>query len=119
MLSGVTQFVATFLLAALLQGPVQLTITVTDSTGGVVPGAEVVLVRGNDQRMFTTGAEGTLQISGLETGEWTMTVRRDGFIERQRPVVIQPVAATVSVSLDVAGLFWIFQCENCPQAFRS
>ena len=87
-MSGFTHVVATVLLAALFQSPTQLTITVTDSTGGRVAGAAVVLVRGNDQREFTAGADGTVQVGGLETGEWILTVTRNGFVERTQPVVV-------------------------------
>jgi iron complex outermembrane recepter protein len=103
-MSGLSQILAAILMSAFLQAPTQLTVTVLDSSGGRVAAAEVVLVRGNDQRMFTTGTDGTAQISGLETGEWRMTIRHEGFVEKQQPVVVQPVAATLSVNLVVAGL---------------
>ena len=95
---------ATVLLAAVVQGPIQLTITVADDSGGRIPGAEVVLVRGNQQSTFITGNDGVAQVSGLETGEWILTVNRDGFLQKEQPVVVQPVAAAVSVTLTVAGL---------------
>jgi iron complex outermembrane recepter protein len=103
-MSLVLNIIAGLLITGLFQSPAQLTITVTDPSGGSIPSAEVVMVRGNEQRTFTTGNDGVAQVSGVATGEWVLTVRRDGFVEKQRPVVIQPVAATLTVSLEIEGL---------------
>jgi iron complex outermembrane receptor protein len=82
----------------------QLIVKVTDSTGALIPDAEIVLVRASDERKLTTGSSGTAEANGLATGEWTMTVRRDGFASRQRPVVIGDTALNVSVTLEVSAV---------------
>lgn len=62
----------------------------------------MALSRGNEQRTLTTDDAGTAQLRTLETGEWTLTVTREGFTPRQRPVVVQMTPQTVSVTLEVA-----------------
>src|SRR4026208_1263362 len=86
-------------LVAQTPGRAQLFIKVTDASGALVPDAEVVLVRGNDERKITTGTSGTAEVSGLTIGEWTMTVRREGFTPRQRPVVVGDTLVNATVTL--------------------
>src|SRR5262245_12399741 len=59
------------------QSSAQLTVTVLDPTGGRIAGANVVLSNPSGERTFTTSPEGTVEVSGLPPGEWTMTVTRD------------------------------------------
>ncbi|HZI50344.1 MAG TPA: TonB-dependent receptor [Terriglobia bacterium] len=80
----------------------QLNIKVTDATGALIPDAEIVLTRENDERKLTTGVGGAAEASGLSPGEWTMTVRREGFQSRQRPVVIGERLVNVAVMLEIA-----------------
>ena len=112
-----------FILAALLflsalnqsQGPGQLTITVTDATGGRVAGAEVILRRGAaEERTLTTGSDGTVDVRDLVTGEWTISVTRDGFAPRQRPVVVQAVPVVAAITLDVARVQESVLVEGVP-----
>jgi iron complex outermembrane receptor protein len=97
---------ALFLLVLMAaQSPAQLTITVTDNTGGRVAGADVVLSRPTDVlRTFVTGSDGTLEVRDLPPGEWTLTVSRQGFAPRQRAIVVQVVPVAATVTLDVAGV---------------
>src|SRR5688572_5449844 len=82
----------------------QLSIKVTNSSGALIPNADVVLTRDNDVRKLTTGDSGTVEASGLTTGEWSMTVNREGFEQRQRPIVISDRPVNISVSLDVSAV---------------
>jgi iron complex outermembrane recepter protein len=84
------------------QTPPQLTITVSDSSAARIPNASVSLTHGNEARTFMTDKEGVVQASGLSTGEWTLTVRSDGFEDRQRPLIMQGVAQSINVTLDLA-----------------
>jgi len=93
------------LAAGQAQNSGQLTITISDNTGGRVAGAEIVFSRPTDPpRTFMTGSDGTLEVRDLPTGEWTMTVSRQGFAPKQRSVVVQAVPITAIVTLDVAGV---------------
>src|SRR5947209_3357902 len=58
-----------------------LTGTVTDSTGGVVPGATVVLTSAdtNQARTATTGAEGAYKFSLLPPGVYKVRFSATGF----------------------------------------
>src|SRR5262249_26636272 len=82
----------------------QLIVRVTASTGALIPDAEVLLVRASDERKLTTGSSGTAEASGLATGEWTMTVKREGFTSRQRPVVIGDTPLNISMMLEVSAV---------------
>jgi|GEM_PF-948787 len=90
------------LIAVLLAQAPQLSIIVTDSEGDRLPEAAITLTQGNTERSLTTGADGAVSASGLARGEWTLSVRKDGFTPKQRPVVVQGTPTTVLISLDVA-----------------
>ena len=79
----------------------QLTVTVTDTSGGRVPNAAVLLLRPTDERTELTGGEGTATFRGLSTGAWTVEVAKDGFLTRQRRVVVQSTPTAVTVTLEV------------------
>src|SRR5678815_5525764 len=82
----------------------QLIVKISDPSGALIPDAEIVLVSSSDERKFTTGSSGTVEASGLATGEWTMTVRREGFTARQRPVVIGDTPLNVAMTLEVSAV---------------
>ena len=104
-------FLSLFLVApAAGQGGVTSTISgvVTDNTGGVVPGASVVLVHkatGVSQES-ATNSDGTFAFPSMSPGNYTVTVSLTGF----RTVVIENVVVTsgspanVRATLEVGGL---------------
>ena len=55
--------------------------TVTDSTGAVVPNAEVIVKNEgtNVERKMTTNEAGDFRIAGLEAGFYELTIRSTGF----------------------------------------
>lgn len=93
---------------------IQLTVTVMDASGGRIANAEIVLSRGNEERTFTTADDGIAQVRGLGTGEWTLTIKRDGFNASRRLVVIQAVPTAISVSLDIARVQESVFVEGAP-----
>jgi iron complex outermembrane receptor protein len=84
------------------QNPQQLLITVTDPAGDRIPDATITLTQGNTQRTLTSGQDGTAATSELALGEWTLSVKKEGFATMQRPVVIQGVPVNVTVPLENA-----------------
>src|SRR5688572_13461951 len=80
-----------------------LTVVVSDTTGARVADASVVLTRGAERRTMTTGGEGTARFSNLASGEWIVTVFREGFSNTARTVSVTPRTLDVPVSLEVAG----------------
>src|SRR5262245_37602762 len=92
--------------------PTQLTITVTDPSGARVQSATITLNRGIQERTVTTGPDGTVELRDLQLGEWTLTVKKDGFAPKQRPVVVQGAAASVAVALEIAEVQQRFQVEG-------
>lgn len=82
----------------------QLTITVSDPSGARIADAAVVLTRASDERTAITASDGSVTLRGLATGGWTLMVTRDGFLPRQRPVVVQTTPVAVAVTLNVAGV---------------
>ncbi len=80
----------------------QLFITVTDVDGDRVPNATITLTQGNIERTLTSGPDGTASSTDLPLGEWTLSVKKDGFATKQRPVVISAVPSNITVSLENA-----------------
>lgn len=86
----------------------QITGTVTDPTGAVVPDAKVT-VRNVDTgatRNTTTGASGVYVAPNLLPGTYQLTVEATGFTTSQRQVVVQVgsrVGADVALAVGTAG----------------
>ncbi|HYJ45736.1 MAG TPA: TonB-dependent receptor, partial [Pyrinomonadaceae bacterium] len=59
---------------------------VTDSSGGVIPGASVTLVseKTNESRNFTTNEEGRFSFTALQPGAYTVRIEREGFQTLER-----------------------------------
>ena len=89
----------------------QVTVTVTDATGGRVANAQVKLNRNGLERATTTGADGVALFGDIAPGEWTLIVNRDGFAQWQRPATVQSGSTDVAVSLELAGLKEAVQVE--------
>jgi len=84
------------------QSATGVTITVTDQSGGAVPGASITLTKANENKTFTADSKGLVQVPELSTGEWILYARGEGFAVRERPLVYSGVAQNISVVLDVA-----------------
>jgi outer membrane receptor for ferric coprogen and ferric-rhodotorulic acid len=76
-----------------------LTIAVTDSSGGVVEGAIVVLYMGTTERRATTGVDGTARFGEVAPGQWTAEVRKEGFAVTEQAVSVATAPLRVGVTL--------------------
>jgi hypothetical protein len=80
--------------------------TVTDPTGAVVPGATVVIksVDTGTTQTATTNASGVYRFSLLRPGAYALTVSRSGFTKFQRKVTVAlGTVTTADVALTVGG----------------
>ncbi|HJZ73897.1 MAG TPA: carboxypeptidase-like regulatory domain-containing protein [Vicinamibacterales bacterium] len=69
--------------------------TVTDQTGGVILGASVTLADGRGQKWTTvTNDRGGYVFERVPPGRYTLTVRREGFLEFRARVDVRPETAT-------------------------
>src|SRR5215472_19243550 len=104
-------FVAAMLLAALprtafpqIAGAGTLTGTVTDASGGVVPGARVVAHNedtGADRELSTNGA-GIYVAAFLQPGHYELSVTKPGFVKVLRKDVTLQVGQTLTVDLGLS-----------------
>ena len=74
--------------------------TVTDPQGAVVPGATVVVKNVATGKEFAaeTNGEGAFQVPGLETGEYTATITKQGF----KQAVVTAIKVNVSTPSSIA-----------------
>ena len=90
------------------QGTASLSGTVTDSTGGVVPGATVILVNQatNASRTVTSGADGSYSFTLLPPGTYKVEFQMQGFKTAIRNDVALPIGTNqvLNVSLDVGEI---------------
>jgi outer membrane receptor protein involved in Fe transport len=87
------------MIAALLVAAVTISGVVLDSSGGVLPGATVVVRgAGNGEQRTVTGSDGRFAIPIAGTGEVTLVVHADGFEEKQERV---PLGSGDSVALTI------------------
>jgi Carboxypeptidase regulatory-like domain/TonB dependent receptor len=107
--------VAAATIAALLFLPTALTAqqattaldgVVSDSSGGVLPGASVTITRESTGQMLqtVTNGHGEYQFSQLNPGTWTVTVKAKGFADQSKVgslLVSQP--ATISFTMSVTA----------------
>lgn len=97
------------------QDPTQLSIKVTDPSGAAVPNASVTLTRGNEERIVQADSSGVATVPGLAAGEWSLSVRGEGFAVRQRPVIMQGVSQSIAVALELAPLRQNVLVEAAPE----
>ncbi|MGE3957743.1 MAG: TonB-dependent receptor [Vicinamibacterales bacterium] len=95
-----------FLFATLLAGPAMaatVTGVVSDSTGGVLAGATVVLqgVATGQERSVETGADGRFTFETPTPGTYLVIVQRNGFSDAARTVEVAGENDTVEVALQL------------------
>ena len=99
--------VSTFLLATLLiagsASAATVTGVVSDSTGGVLGGATVVLrgVATGEERVVETSADGRFSLETPTSGTYLVIVRRTGFSEAARTVTIESPDARVDLAVQL------------------
>jgi len=76
--------------------------TVTDSSGGVVPGADIVIKNNATGSVFTavSGPEGTFNIPSMPPGTYTATISLSGF----KTIVLNDVTLNVGVPASVKAV---------------
>src|SRR4051794_21272640 len=80
--------------------------TVTDSQGGVIPGATVTLTsrETNTAKTATTSDAGVYSITGLAPGSYTLSVQAQGFTKKDQNIAIaNEQARAQDVQLQIAG----------------
>ena len=73
--------------------------TVTDTSGAVVPGADVTVrnTATNQSHGTTSGASGTYTVTDLPVGPYEVTVKKDGFKVFRLPSIELTVAQSLTV----------------------
>ena len=79
---------------------------VTDSDGGAVVGAPVVLIHigSGVRRTGITGNDGTLQFTGLTPGEYRLEIAAQGFELHARTITLAAGGQTVDAMLQLAAV---------------
>jgi len=72
---------------------------ITDSSGAVVPGAQVTVKGNSDTRTVTTDNTGHWESIGLTPGPYTVTVEREGFSKTEAKALVVEINRVNSVSL--------------------
>jgi TonB family protein len=82
-------------------GPNQLTGTVRDPSGGVVPDAAVLAIHADTgkRELVNTSDAGDFSLKGLPAGNYTVQVRKPGFALLEQPNVAVPAGAEVRLDL--------------------
>jgi iron complex outermembrane receptor protein len=89
-------------------------VRVTDSTGAVVEGAEVVFRRGGAERVAMTGQGGLATVSGLAAGDWQVIANATGFAPGERAITIAGVGIEVTLALEPGALSQAVSVESTP-----
>jgi hypothetical protein len=78
--------------------------TVTDSSGGVVPGAKVTIVnmRTSAERQTSANTEGFYNAPNLGTGEYSVSATAEGFRKAVRSGVELPVGGAIVADLELS-----------------
>lgn len=95
------KLLATLLGAASLLAQGELRLTVTDSSGGVMPASGTL-----NARRFSTDIKGTVTLGNLSYGSYRLTVSKPGFASQSLTIEIAnptPVVRTVALRLAVAN----------------
>jgi outer membrane receptor protein involved in Fe transport len=93
------------LLLTLTMAQADVTGTVTDTTGGAVSGASVILrTASGAERQIVTGPDGRFAFEGAPDGPGTLVVRAGGFAERTVSLAEAGPGRDIEVTLSPAGL---------------
>jgi hypothetical protein len=84
--------------------PGQIVGRATDPSGAVLPGVTVVLEAGRSRRAVITGTDGAFQISGVPSGQVSLTAALAGFRSRTMSLAYDQEPRHVEFVLDVGGL---------------
>ncbi|HEV2618486.1 MAG TPA: carboxypeptidase-like regulatory domain-containing protein, partial [Acidobacteriaceae bacterium] len=92
--------------------------TITDSTGAIVPNAQVVVHNdetGNERRL-TSGADGRYAAPSIPVGIYTVTVKADGFSDQTRTGIPLSIAQSqnVNLTLSLAGVAQTVTVQDRP-----
>jgi hypothetical protein len=99
--SGILPVVAILLLFPAILSAIAVTIVVKDPAGAVVPGAEVGI---QGRTLTTDAASGTVALTDLPEGSYTVSVRRQGFETAERTIEVKaggPVSFTIQLRIAV------------------
>lgn len=114
-------FVSSFAVAQTSKGTVAGTIT--DSTGGVIPGAEVAIKdnTGSESRTVTSGPKGEFRIEAILPSTYTLTVTAAGFgAKRVGNIQVEAsVIRTVDVVLTVGTVDTVVSVEATANQVRT
>jgi hypothetical protein len=113
-----------FSFAAFAQGTTsRVTGTVTDQSGAAVPGATVSLTNTATTVAFTTtsSADGVYVFDSVQIGDYTVTVRKDGFKKfvSSSNAVSLGRPTTVDVKLDVGAVSEVVQVEASAERVQT
>jgi hypothetical protein len=91
---------------AVAQGTTTISGTVTDSAGGVIPGAAVVVTNAAGTAFeAVTNAQGIFTVPAVTAGTYNVTVTLEGFKTSTTEVRVQPgIPASVAVRLEVGDI---------------
>jgi hypothetical protein len=91
---------------AFAQGTTTISGTVTDSAGGVIPGAAVVVTNAAGTTFeVVTNAQGIFNVPAVTAGAYTVTVTLAGFKTATTDVRVQPgLPASVAIRLEVGDI---------------
>ena len=96
--------------------------TVTDTTGAIIPGANVTIRNvGTDlRRTIVTSAAGLYTAADLEVGQYDITVQQKGFATVKKVGIDLTVGAALveNVSLTVGATTEVVQVEAPPRRWR-
>jgi hypothetical protein len=76
----------------------------TDTSGAAVPGVSVTFTVGSFHRAGITGADGTYVLSGLPSGQATITAQLSGFRTESRSFAFDQTSTRVNFVMQVSGV---------------
>jgi hypothetical protein len=116
--------ISSLAISALAQGTTsRVTGTVTDQSGGAVPGAKVVLTNTATTTAFTTttSGEGVYVFESVQVGAYTITVEKDGFkkFTSAGNAVSLGQPTTVDVRLEIGAVSEVVQVEAAAELVQT
>jgi hypothetical protein len=84
--------------------PGQIRGRASDTQGGVVPGATIMLEAGRSRQFATTGPDGAFLLSAVPSGPVTITAQLDGFKSESRSFVFDQEPQQVDFTMSTGRL---------------